>query len=119
MATKLNKALESYIKLLREYYSTKIVKAVLFGSAARGNFGKESDADILIVTTDSNAKLKDEISMAAYEVMLKSDVILSPLVMDKKTFDWYKNNRDPLYNNINRDGIELWTKGQKSLSKSV
>lgn len=107
------------MRRLRKYYSTKIVKAVLFGSAARGSFGKESDADILIVTADSDAKLKDEISMAAYEIMLKSNVVLSPLVMDKKTFDWYKNNRDPLYNHISRDGIELWTKGQKNLSKSA
>lgn len=119
MGKRLNKALESYLRLLRKYYGSKILNAVLFGSVARGESGKESDADILIVTSDSDSKIKDEISMAAYEIMLKSNVVLSPLVMDRKTFDWYKNNKDPLYKNINRDGIELWTKGRKSLSKSA
>jgi len=52
-----------YINLLKSKYGSKILKAVLFGSAARGEAGRESDADILIVVADADTKLKDEISM--------------------------------------------------------
>lgn len=119
MSKKLTKAIENYIKLLKSRYAGKIVKAVLFGSAARGEAGRESDADILIVVADSETKLKDEISMAAYEVMLENDVVLSPLVMDQTTFDWYRTNGDPFYRNIRNDGVEIWTKKTGSLLRSA
>ncbi|MBI5099898.1 MAG: nucleotidyltransferase domain-containing protein [Nitrospirae bacterium] len=119
MNRKINKAIDDYMKLLKKRYGSKILKAVLFGSVARGEADKESDADILIVISDSNTKIKDEISMSAYEIMLRNNVVLSPLVMDNDTYDWYRNNRDPFYKNICRDGIDLWTKKQESLLKSA
>ncbi len=67
MSIKLTKAVEDYIKLLKSVYSGTVLKAVLYGSAARGEAGRESDADILIVVADADRRLKDEISMAAYE----------------------------------------------------
>ncbi|HDH05899.1 MAG TPA: nucleotidyltransferase domain-containing protein [Nitrospirae bacterium] len=119
MSRKLNKAVSDYMRLLRKHYSSKILTAVLFGSVARGKFNKESDADILIIVSDSDKKMKDEISMSAYEIMLKNDVVLSPVVMDKNTFDWYRRNKDPFYKNVRKDGIEIWTKTQKSSLKSA
>lgn len=116
---RLDKAVKDYIKLLQKYYSGNILRAVLFGSVARGEFDRESDADILIVLSDGDEKVKEEISMSAYEIMLKNDVVLSPIIMDENTFAWYKKNKDPFYNNIRRDGIELWTTSQKSLLKSA
>jgi len=119
MKQNLNKAINAYLKLLKKHYGAKILKVILFGSVARGEFDKESDADILIVIADSNQKIKDEISMSAYEIMLKNNIVLSPIVMDEGTFDWYRKNRDPFYNNIRRDGIDIWTKKQESLLKSA
>ncbi|RJQ43050.1 MAG: nucleotidyltransferase domain-containing protein [Nitrospiraceae bacterium] len=119
MKQRLNKAINDYMKFLKKHYSTKILIVVLFGSVARGEFNKESDADILIVISDSNTKIKDEISMSAYEIMLKNNVVLSPIVMDRDTYEWYKKNKDPFYNNIRRDGIDIWTKERESLLKSA
>lgn len=73
MNKRINKAISEYMKLLEKYYSSKTLKAVLFGSAARGELNRESDAAILIITSDSNARIKDEISMSAYEIMLKNN----------------------------------------------
>ena len=56
MSKKLTKAIEDYIKLLRSQYAGKILKAVLFGSAARGEAGRESDADILIWDPEKKVK---------------------------------------------------------------
>lgn len=119
MSKKLNKAIEDYVRLLKKRYGAKVLDAVLFGSAARGEADKASDADILVVISDTNAKVKDEISMSAYEVMLRNNVVLSPIVMDSVTFEWYKKYKDPFYKNVRRDGIDIWTKKQESLSKSA
>ena len=100
----------SYLKILRKKYQDKILQVVLFGSAARGEADEESDIDILVVLKNGNNKLKDEISMASFEPILDNNVILSPIVMDRRTFEWHKRYKDPLYNSIKRDGIDLWRK---------
>jgi len=114
MALELNEnqkeALSRYLAILRQKYKKQISKVLLFGSVACGNPDPESDIDLLVVTADGDQKLKDEISMACFDIILKTEVILSPLVMDKKTYEWHKKYHDPLYNNIQKDGIDLWTK---------
>ena len=77
---------------------------------ARGESELESDIDLLIVTVNCDQGLKDEISMACFDIILQTDIILSPLVMDEETYEWHKKYRDPLYNNIQKDGIDLWIK---------
>ena len=101
-------AIFAYLRLLREKYRDKIEQVVLFGSVARGEFDEESDVDIMIVLKNGSRRLRDEISMASFDLILRNNVILSPMVMDRKTYEWHKKYRDPLYNSIKRDGIDLW-----------
>jgi predicted nucleotidyltransferase len=114
MAIKMNKnqreALSRYLEILRQEYKDQISRVILFGSLARGEPDPESDIDLLIVITNGDQKLKDEISMACFDIILETNVILSPLVMDGETYEWHKNYRDPLYNNIQKDGLDLWMK---------
>jgi predicted nucleotidyltransferase len=112
MAIELNRnqkeAIARYLEILSQIYREQISKVILFGSVARGNFSPESDIDLLIVTANGGQNLKDEISMACFDIMLETEVILSPLVMDEETYEWHKKYRDPLYNQIQKDGIDLW-----------
>jgi len=101
-------AVFAYLRILQEKYRDKIEQVVLFGSVARGEFDEESDVDIMIVLKNGSRRLRDEISMASFDLILRNNVILSPMVMDRKTYEWHKKYRDPLYNSIKRDGIDLW-----------
>ena len=103
-------AVSKYLEILQEKYLDKIENVILFGSAARGESDKESDVDILVVLKKRDEKLRDEVSMAAFDVILSSNVVISPIVMNKEMYEWHKWYRDPLYNNIERDGIDLWMK---------
>ncbi|WP_435549127.1 nucleotidyltransferase family protein [Desulfobacterium sp. N47] len=117
MRKKQNKAIEEYAKFLKKMYGMAVLKAVVFGSCARGEDNKNSDVDILIIISDQYAELKDEIGMSSYEIALKNNVVFSPIVMDESTYKWYQINKDPFYKNIRKDGIEIWTKESKSLLK--
>jgi len=112
MAPELNRnqkeAINRYLGILNQIYRKQISKVILFGSVARGDFSPESDIDLLIVTANGGQNLKDEISMVCFDIMLETEVILSPLVMDEETYEWHKTYRDPLYNQIQKDGIDLW-----------
>ena len=114
MALELNRsqrvAINRYLEILRQKYGEQISEVILFGSIARGDFTGESDIDLLVVTANGDQGLKDEISMSCFDVILETEVILSPLVMDAGTYEWHEKYRDPLYNHIKRDGIDLWKK---------
>ena len=110
------KALSEYLTILRGKYRHKVVDVLLFGSVARGDYDEESDIDILVVVENGEAKLRDEISMASYEPMLRNDVVISSLVMDEIIYNWHRKYKDPLYKVIKKEGINLWKKPPKFLS---
>ena len=116
---KIIETVNAYIAFLKENYSENIIKIIMFGSAARRKRTRESDVDLLIITANKRQSVKDEISMSAFDIMLKNNIVLSPIVMDKDTYEWYKKYRDPFYNNIMRDGVDIWTKKPERLLKSV
>jgi len=112
MAVQLNKnqreAISRYLSVLNQRYKGQISEVILYGSVARGESLAESDIDLLIVTANGDQELRDEISMAGYDIILLTGVIISPLVMDLETYEWHKKYSDPFYNNVRRDGIDLW-----------
>jgi len=114
MTLQLNKnqreAITRYLSILNQKYKGQILEVILYGSVARGESAVESDIDLLIVTANGGQELRDEISMACYDIILETDVILSPLVMDEETYEWHKKYSDPFYNNVRRYGIDLWMK---------
>jgi len=111
-------ALSQYLTILRSNFRDKIVDVLLFGSVARGEYDEESDMDILVIVENGDAKFREEVSMASYEPMLRNDVVMSSFVMDKAMYNWHRKYKDPLYNMIKREGIDLWKKPPRFLSMS-
>jgi predicted nucleotidyltransferase len=111
-------ALSEYLTILRSNFRDKIVDVLLFGSVARGEYDDESDMDILVIVENGDSKFREEVSMASYELMLRNDVVMSSLVMDKEMYNWHRKYKDPLYNMIKREGIALWKKPPRFLSMS-
>ena len=111
-------ALSQYLTILRSNFRDKIVDVQLFGSVARGEYDEESDMDILVIVENGDAKFREEVSMASYEPMLRNDVVMSSLVMDKAMYKWHRKYKDPLYNMTKREGIGLWKNPPRFLSMS-
>jgi uncharacterized protein len=82
------------------------VEVVLFGSRARGDYGKESDWDILILTGNNISKpLKQKIRDAIFNIELESGEPISILIYSKK--EWEYLEVTPLYQNIKKEGVKL------------
>ena len=83
-------------------------KAILFGSRARGDAEPDSDWDILILTkkTDTESLNRSLLTDLLHQVEMPNDWIISLIL--KNEDDW--NDRysvTPLYNTVQREGIEL------------
>jgi len=80
---------------------------ILFGSRARGEEGKESDWDILILTDyPVNAEKERIFRNKLYELELDTGEVFSVFVYSKK--EWNTKHRiSPFYQQISQEGIRI------------
>ena len=82
-------------------------KVVLFGSHARGEAGRHSDVDLLIVLPDETADLEteDRVRDAVYDFSLRGDYILSALVVSETQLE--DMSGIGVFGEIEREGVAL------------
>ena len=88
---------------------TQVIRIVLYGSVARGTDTPESDIDVAIfVHSRLDAELTDRLSDTVVDMNLKYDKVFSVIDIEDAT---YRKWRDvlPFYQNVDREGIVLWT----------
>lgn len=90
-------------KLREKFPETDVV---LYGSKARGDDGRFSDIDILVLLDRTiNNTLEEEVFSIAFKVELKYDVIFGIVVYSKMFWDSGLGKSMPLRINIDREGI--------------
>jgi len=84
---------------------TPNAEIVFFGSRARGEVAHESDWDILILADNVTYELKDELCTALYDMELEKDIIINPLILNKK--EWVSGlfSNHPTHRNVEREGV--------------
>ena len=83
------------------------VKAVLFGSRARGTEHNGSDWDVLIVLDKANISLQDydTYSYPLRELGWDINEIINPVLFSQK--EWEENGCTLFSHNVKRDGIAI------------
>jgi predicted nucleotidyltransferase len=101
-------ALADYLIQLHETCGNRILRVVLFGSKARGDSGPESDIDLFVVLQGELNGLKKTLVDLSYEISLNHGVVLSDLVVGERRYGWMSQYREPIFVEVEREGIELW-----------
>lgn len=104
-----NEEIQEFVKMVQQLLGTRLKKIILYGSYARGDYNKQSDVDIMILTDLSFEEIedyRDKISDIAYDIELNTGIILSPII---KNIDKYnsKVNFVPFYKNVQKEGVVL------------
>ena len=83
--------LDAILSTIRPFFDDKSIRSVaVFGIAAKGLEGKQSDIDIFIVADDRELA-SERVAAASAETASKFGFGLSPLIMDESTFARKKN----------------------------
>ncbi|WP_409199410.1 nucleotidyltransferase domain-containing protein [Methanobrevibacter sp. DSM 116169] len=82
----------------------EIKKIILFGSVARGDDTKDSDIDILILTTDED-KIEDDVFEIVFKLLIEKDEYISPKIISIEHYDEYKDSS--FYDTVNKEGIVI------------
>jgi predicted nucleotidyltransferase len=102
------KAVDEFVSLVVQRMSKQVKELTLFGSKARGDYGRTSDIDVLVLIDRETLKNWESIQSLSAFVSLKFDLVLSALVMDAKRYKVHSQLKTLLFKNISQDGIRLW-----------
>ncbi len=102
------RALAEYLRRLKEEYGDMVVRVVLYGSKVRGDYGQESDLDLLVVMNSDDPHLLEAVGQLSFPLKLDYGVALSELIVGASRYDWMRRHEEPLFRNIRDEGVELW-----------
>ncbi|MBM4295546.1 MAG: nucleotidyltransferase domain-containing protein [Deltaproteobacteria bacterium] len=92
---------------LTSLYGDRLVRLVLYGSAARGDYDPQgSDIDVLVVLkgpVDGGEEI-DRTSFIVADLSLEHDVVIACVFMDQERF---LHRQGPFLRNVRREGIRL------------
>lgn len=102
--------MEQYITELKKIYGSHLQRIILYGSYARGDFGQNSDIDIMILLDMSDLDLKaygQNLSYMTYDFNLDNDLDIKPIAKSEAHFrKWVENY--PFYASIQKEGVILY-----------
>lgn len=112
MPNSIKNMLNEYVKGLNKIIGNNLKQVILYGSYARGEQeknGEVSDIDILILVdlnSEEIKKLEKEVIDYSYEMNLKYNVVLSPII---ENAEHYKHRVKYMlfYKNIEKEGVLL------------
>lgn len=109
MPKNVNDEIQEFVKEIQKLLGIRLKKVILYGSYARGDYNKQSDVDIMILTDLSFEEIenyRDKISDIAYDIELKTGIILSPVIKNIEKYN-SKVNYIPFYKNVEKEGVVL------------
>lgn len=102
-----SQAIHAFLVKLEENLADSPLSVVMFGSRARGTAADDSDMDLLVVFPKVDAIVRDKVRDLATEVLLDYGIYLSTRVWSETYRRRLAQEQSMLYQNIQRDGIEL------------
>jgi predicted nucleotidyltransferase len=79
----------------------------LFGSKARGDSTTDSDMDVMLVLEDVSPEIRQRVFDIIYEIDLKYDSLISPVLYARRDLEEGPFSESPLYRNAVSEGIPL------------
>ena len=100
-------AVARFARLVRERFGEEVIDIRLFGSHARATAHEESDVDVAVVLEEAGWDVRREVIDLAADIGLELDLMLSPTVFDRETWERWRAQDRPLTRDIEQEGIAL------------
>lgn len=105
---KLNRLLPEIEKKIRDLFGEKVLKIILFGSYARGDYDPESDVDIMVIVDDESLEIYRKKGIELTNYYLEKERILISIIVEKaKIVEKYKNH-SPFLINVVKEGSVIY-----------
>ncbi len=102
-------AVDRYVRVLGERLGPRLVRAILFGSRARGEGHEESDLDVAVVVRGPEREVYRQVYDLAAAVNMEYDygVRLAPLLLSEETLEDLRDRELAIAGAILEEGVPL------------
>jgi len=100
-------ALSQFKIALEQKLGGQLIDLKLFGSKARGDDRPDSDIDLLVIVATDDWRIRDKVYDVATDILLQTDVCISPKVISKNRFDQLCKEGTSFMHNVCRDAITV------------
>lgn len=107
MTNRIDKIIQQFISEVSSVLGNRLKKVILYGSYARGDYDKNSDIDIMILTDLNDKEIIEyrmKIRELACDIELENDIIISPLIRNVDKYN-QRVNIIPFYMNVQKEGV--------------
>ena len=94
---------------IRDRYGDNLVKVMMYGSYARGDYDNYSDVDIAAIVRGERQELQNALKKiwdTSSELELEYETIVSPTVIPFDEYEQYRNDV-PYYRNSEKEGVVI------------
>lgn len=107
--SELQAVIQSIVRAYQSAFGRDIVRIVLYGSYARGDFTDDSDLDMAAIVVGSRPELQQKLKKVwdiSSDLELEYGLMISPVVIPYDEYMKYKEDV-PYYRNISREGVDV------------
>lgn len=93
----------------RRILKSNLSKIIVYGSYARGDYKKNSDIDVMILTSLSKEEIEqveNHIFDLAFDLELETGIVINP-VLENEVHYRYWLGALPFYDNVEKEGIVI------------
>ncbi|HYA11479.1 MAG TPA: nucleotidyltransferase domain-containing protein [Thermodesulfovibrionales bacterium] len=102
-----HKALTELKEGIKGLLGERMIKMVIYGSRARGDYEEESDIDIAIIVQGLTRELKGQIFNIVADIELKYLMPFSTLVLSEEQFESLRKRERRIAIDIEREGVPI------------
>lgn len=98
-----------YSRELKKLFGESLVKVILFGSYARGDYNKNSDIDIMVlvnVRPEEISNYADKVYDFTYDFEQAHNIEINPCIQNIDTYNYWKGVY-PFFINIEKEGVAV------------
>ena len=102
--------MEKYVEEIKKIYGSHVRKVILYGSYARGDYGPDSDIDIMILLDITDIALKqygEKLSYMTFDFNLDNNLDIKPIAKNEEHFNKWIDNY-PFYANVKKEGVVIY-----------
>ncbi len=99
--------LQEFAKRIRKLLGNSDIKIIVYGSYARGDYSKDSDVDIMVLTNLSAEKIKaieNDAYDIAFDFLMEYGIDISVIIKNEAEFNYWLGTL-PFYNNVKNEGV--------------
>ncbi|MCM1268107.1 MAG: nucleotidyltransferase domain-containing protein [Bacteroidales bacterium] len=109
MPDMIKKSIDQFSQQMEKLFGSHLLKVIVYGSYARGNYQDDSDVDVMVLVNLSETEIKkfeNDVYDIAFEIEMGMGIDISPIIKSKAQYEYWVDVL-PFYQNVLEEGVAV------------